>query len=226
MNGVFKKLILIIPLLFTIPLSSQDLNENDWGSWVVLYGANKISNSFNLITEFRLHNYEVFKDLDNRFIRTGLNYQIDHGVSVTAGYIHQYSETIDNTSVSENRPYEEITFNNKFRKLSISHRYRIEHRWINRDGSTDFSNRMRYRLMISYPLFDKFYGKFFDEVFINIQKPIFNQNRLHVGLGYAFEPKLKLELGYLKNHFSSANYDILRIGILFNTDLRKKPIAD
>ena len=226
MNGVLKNLILITLLLFTIPLSSQDLNENDWGSWVVLYGTNKISKSFNIITEFRLHNYEVFKDLDNRFIRTGLNYQIDPGVSVTAGYIYQYSETNDNTSVSENRAYEEITLKNKIRKLSIAHRYRIEHRWINKNGNTDFSNRMRYRLMFSYPLFDKFYGKFFDEVFINLQEPIFNQNRLHLGLGYAFDPHLKLEIGYLKNHFSSTNYDILRIGVSFNTDLSKKPIAD
>ena len=226
MNAVLKKVILIIPLLFTFSLSSQDLNENDWGSWVMLYGNNKISNSFNVITEFRLHNYEVFKDLDNQFIRTGLNYQIASGVSITTGYIHQYSETIDNTSVSENRPYEEITLKNKIKKLSISHRYRIEHRWINRNGSTDFSNRMRYRLMLSHPLFDKFYVKFFDEIFINLQEPIFNQNRLHVGLGYTFDPNFKLELGYLKNHFSSINYDILRIGILFNTDLRKKPISD
>lgn len=226
MKGVLKKLMLLIPLLFTIPLRSQDLNENDWGSWVMLYGTHKISNSFNLITEFRLHNYEVFKDLDNQFIRTGLNYQINPEVSVTAGYIHQYSETIENTRVSENRPYEEITLKNKIRKLSIAHRYRIEHRWINKNGSTDFSNRMRYRLMISYPLFDKFYGVFFDEVFINLQEPIYNQNRLHLGFGYAFYPNLKLELGYLKNHFALTNYDILRIGVLFNTDLRKKPIAD
>ncbi len=221
-----KKVILLISLLFTIPSSSQDLNENEWGSWVMLYGTNKISNSFNVITEFRLHHYEVFKDLDNQFIRTGLNYQIASGVSVTAGYIHQYSETIDNASVSENRPYEEIALKNKFKKLSISHRYRIEHRWINRNGSTDFSNRMRYRLMLSHPLSEKFYAKFFEEVFINLQEPIFNHNRLHIGLGYTFQSNLKLELGYLKNHFSSINYDILRIGILFNTDLRKKPISD
>ena len=226
MNGFLKKLILIIPLLFTFPLSAQDLNESDWGSWVMLYGTHKISKSFNVITEIRLHNYEVFKVLDNRFIRTGLSYQIVNGVSVTAGYIHQYSETIDNTSISENRSYEEITFKNKIKKLSISHRYRLENRWINRNGNTDFSNRMRYRLMISHPLFDKFYGIFFNEVFINLQEPIFNQNRLHLGLGYTFDPNLKLELGYLKNHFSSTNFDILRIGILFNTDLSKKPMAD
>ncbi len=221
-----KRVFLFISLLFSILVCSQDLNENDWGSWIMLYGTNKISNDFDIITEFRLHHYKVFEDLDNQFIRTGLNYQIASGVAVTAGYIHQYSETIENTEVSENRPYEEITLKNKIKKLSISHRYRIEHRWINRNGSTDFSNRMRYRLMLSLPLFDKFYAKFFDEVFINLQEPIFNQNRLHIGLGYTFDPNFKLELGYLKNHFSSINYDILRIGILFNTDLRKKPITD
>ncbi len=226
MNCVLKKLILIIPLLFTIPLSSQDLNENDWGSWVMLYGTNKISNSFDVITEFRLHNYEVFKDLDNQFIRTGLNYRIDSGLSATAGYIYQYSETRSDANVSENRLYEEITLKNKYKKLSISHRYRIEHRWINWNGNTDFSNRMRYRLMLSHPLFGKFYVKVFDELFINLQEPIFNQNRLHLGLGYTFAPNLKLELGYLKNHFSSINFDILRIGIVFNTDLRKRPTSD
>ena len=221
-----KRVILFISLLFALSASSQNTNENDWDSWIMLYGTHKISNSFNLITEIRLHDYGVFKVLDNRFIRTGLSYQIVTGVSITAGYIHQYSETIDNTSISENRSYEEITFKNKIKKLSLSHRYRLENRWINRNGNTDFSNRMRYRLMISHPLFDKFYVKFFDEIFINFQKPLFNQNRLHLGLGYVFDPKLKLELGYLKNHFSSTNFDILRIGILFRTDLSKKPMAD
>jgi long-subunit fatty acid transport protein len=218
MNRAF----LLISLLFAISLNSQSTNENDWGSWIMLYGTNKISNDFDVITEFRLHDYEVFYDLDNAFIRTGLNYRIDPGLSVTAGYIHQYSETRSDFSDSENRLYEEITFKNNFRKLGIAHRYRIEHRWINKMGDTDFSNRMRYRLQLSHPLFNKFYVMVFDEVFINLQESIFNQNRLHMGIGYVFGPSFKLELGYLKNHFSSTNYDLLRIGILFNTDLSKK----
>ncbi|MBD0849298.1 DUF2490 domain-containing protein [Maribacter arenosus] len=216
------RVILIISLLFVIPLNSQVPIENEWGSWIMLYGTNKISDDFDIITEFRLHDYEVFKDLDNQFVRTGLNYRIDPGLSVTAGYIHQYSKTKSNISFSENRVYEEITLKNKFRNLSISHRYRIEHRWINKMGSTDFSNRMRYRLQLSHPLIDKFYVMVFDEIFINLQESIFNQNRLQMGIGYSFGPRFKLELGYLKNHFSSTNYDLLRIGISFDTDLRKK----
>ena len=226
MKGALKKLILIIPLLFIVQLSSQDINENDWGSWVMLYGTNKISNSLDVITEFRLHHYEIFKDLDNQFIRLGLNYELTPGISITGGYIHQYSQTRDNINVSENRPYEEITLKNKFNKFKIAHRYRIEHRWINKLGSTDFKHRLRYRFQISHPLSERFYLMAMNELFLNFQDPPFNQNRLQMGLGYVFFPDLKIELGYLKNHFSSINFDILRIGILFNTDLSKKPMAD
>jgi hypothetical protein len=96
----------------------------------MLYGINKISNSFDVITEVRVYHYEVFKDLDNQFIRLGLYYELSPGIFITAGYIHQYSQTQDNIDVSENRPHEEITFKNKFKKFRIAHRYRIEHQWI------------------------------------------------------------------------------------------------
>ncbi len=38
----------------------------------------------------------------------GLNYELTDGISVTAGYIHQYSQTRDNINVSENRPYKKL----------------------------------------------------------------------------------------------------------------------
>jgi len=221
-----KNIILLFSLFIAIPLSSQNLNENDWGSWIMIYGTNKISKSFNVITELRLHNYGVLTDLDNQFIRIGLDYELTPGISVTAGYIHQYSQTRDNINVSENRPYEEITLKNKFKKFKIAHRYRIEHQWINILGSTKFNNRFRYRFRISHPLSEHFYLMAMNELFLNFQDPIFNQNRLQIGLGYAFYPNLKLELGYLKNHFNATNFDILRIGIIFNTDLRKQSKSD
>ncbi|MBT8300802.1 MAG: DUF2490 domain-containing protein [Maribacter sp.] len=221
-----RKVILFTTLLFAIQLNAQDLNEEDWGSWIMLYGTNKISNGLDVITEFRLHHYKLFKDLDNQFIRLGLTYELTPGISVTAGYIHQYSQTRNKINISENRPYEEITLKNKFKKFKIAHRYRLEHQWINILGSTKFNNRFRYRFRITHPLSEHYYLMAMNELFLNFQDPIFNQNRLQMGLGYAFDPNLKLELGYLKNHFNAANFDILRIGIIFNTDLRKQPKSD
>lgn len=217
-----KKALLLISLLLAITTNSQNTNENNWGSWIMLYGTHKIADDFKVITEFRVHHYELFDDLDNQFIRTGLDYQLTPGVSLTAGYIHQFSETLDDINVSENRPYEEITFKNKFKRFKIAHRYRIEHRWINKMGNTNFKHRLRYRFQISHPLSERFYLMAMNELFLNLKESVFNQNRLQMGLGYVFNPDLKIELGYLKNQFSDSDIDVLRIGILFNTDLRKK----
>lgn len=217
-----KKALLLISLLLAITTNSQNTNEDNWGSWIMLYGTHKIADDFKVITEFRVHHYELFDDLDNQFIRTGLDYQLTPGVSLTAGYIHQYSETLDDINVSENRPYEEITFKNKLKKFKIAHRYRIEHRWINKMGNTNFKHRLRYRFQISHPLSERFYLMAMNELFLNLKESVFNQNRLQMGLGYVFNPDLKIELGYLKNQFSDSDIDVLRIGILFNTDLRKK----
>jgi len=221
-----KRALLLISLFLTITTNSQNTNEDDWASWIMLYGTNRISKDFKVITEFRVHHYELFNELDNQFIRTGLDYQLTPGVSITAGYIHQYSQTRSDINVSENRPYEEITFKNKINKFKIAHRYRIEHRWINKQGNTDFKHRMRYRFQISHPLSERFYLMAMNELFLNLKEPVFNQNRLQMGLGYIFNPNFKIELGYLKNHFSTSDLDVLRIGILFNTNLRKKNQTD
>ena len=215
-----KRGILLFYLLFSSILSSQ--SKDEWGSWIMLYGDNEISKNLDIVTEFRLHHYEIFDVLDNQFYKIGLGYRITPEVSVGAGYVHHYSETRTSISTSENRPYEEIGLKRKIKKLSISNRYRLEHRWINNDGVTDFINRMRYRLQVTHPLGANFYIKVFDEVFLNLEQTIFNQNRLHGGIGYTFSPDFKVELGYVKNHFNTHMDDILRIGILFKTHLRKK----
>ncbi len=214
--------ILFVALVFFIHFNcwSQKDKENCLGTWMVIYGTNKISNQFNIITEGRLHDYNLLTELDNQFIRVGLNFELGTRASLTGGYVHQYSETLSSTHVSENRLYEEVTLKNK--KLGISHRYRIEHRWINKLGNTNLFHRFRYRIQFIRLFYKDIYLKFFDEFFINLQDPLFNQNRLHLGIGYAFTQNFKLEMGYLKNHFSSINYNRLRLGIVFNTDLRGK----
>ncbi|WP_273275155.1 DUF2490 domain-containing protein [Maribacter polysiphoniae] len=217
-----KRGLLLLSLLFSSLLSSQNTTEDKWGTWIMLYGDNKISENLDIVTEFRLHHYEIFDVLDNQFYKIGLGYRVTPNISVGAGYVHHYSETRTNISVSENRPYEEICLNRKIKKLSVSHRYRIEHRWINKDGVTDFVNRMRYRLQLIHPISGKFYIKVFDEIFLNLQEDVFNQNRLHTGIGYQINPNFKVEMGYLKNHLANRADDILRIGVLFKTDLRKK----
>ena len=211
--------------LFALFSFSQETHEEELGTWLVVFGKSRLTESIDFVTELRWQNYQVFNDLDNAFIRTGLNYNVVPNLAITVGYIHQFSHTLDAHSVSENRLYEEITLKNNIKNIRVAHRYRIEHRWINRQGETQLSHRFRYRIQCTKALSEKFYVRVFDELFINLKKPSFNQNRLHFGLGYQLNPSLQLEVGYLKNHFSEIDYDRIRFGFNFKTNFVKKPNA-
>jgi len=68
---------------------------------------------------------------------------------------------------------------------------------------------------------DKWFLNVYDEVFINLQEPIFGQNRLYGAIGYTIKDNFSIQLGYLKNHFTGRNFDRLQLGVIYNTDFRK-----
>ena len=68
-----------------------------------------------------------------------------------------------------------------------------------------------------FPLFLSVY----DEIFINISDEPFNQNRLYTALGYQFNTKANVQLGYLKHHNTAAgiiqNLNRLQLAVFLNT---------
>lgn len=73
---------------------------------------------------------------------------------------------------------------------------------------------------MTLPLTDIFFLNFYDEIFINLQDSAFGQNRAYAALGVNVTEDLSMQFGYLKNHFTGANFDRLQIGVFYNTDLR------
>jgi len=70
---------------------------------------------------------------------------------------------------------------------------------------------------INYNLTSEFSLSVFDEVFLNLQRPVFSQNRLYFGMGYQATPLLNVQLGYMKNHFSNANFNRVVVTLWYNT---------
>ena len=81
---------------------------------------------------------------------------------------------------------------------------------------------MRYLLRVTYPINEQWFLTAYDELFINLQEPIFGQNRLYGAIGYNFSKNVSTQVGYLKNHFTGVNYDRFQIGFWIDTDFRKK----
>lgn len=223
MTNYSTLLITFISILLTFNTYSQKKREDlIAGSWVVIAGKNQINKKWSIPTVGILRHYGFFKHHEFDFFRTGITYTSRSKTDFTIGYGYLNGDDYetDKPGTIQHWFYQELSIPKSKTGLPLSHRYRFETRWISKANKTLVNNRLRYRLKWSHPLGKSFYATAFNEIFISFQKPTFNQNRAHIGIGYTFSKKLKVEAGYLKNHFSSTHYDRFRIGIIFKTDLK------
>lgn len=220
-----NRLPFIILLFFSLVTTAQQTGENKLGSWHMYFGTNTISDKFSVHTEGQLRYYEQAKNFNQLLLRTGLNYHIDESTIATIGYGYiatdaTFQEFSDENNNMEHRIFEQFILKNKVWKIGFEHRYRLEQRFIDFGDRNDIQHRARYRLQITLPLSDIIFLNFYDEVFINLQDEVFGQNRLYGAVGAYVTGTLSVQAGYLKNHFSTAHYDRLQIGVFYNPDLR------
>ncbi|MGB5821917.1 MAG: DUF2490 domain-containing protein [Saonia sp.] len=230
-----KKLVQLLLCSFWVTLSAQENGEDKFGAWYMYFGINKVSEKLSIHSEAQFRYYETANNFNQLLLRTGLNYHIDPNAMATVGYAYiatdptfEEMERADigflGNTIREHRIFEQFILRNKVGEFLFEHRYRLEQRFIdNVDLSvTDTQHRARYRLQVTLPLTDTFFINLYDEVFLNLQDSIFDQNRLYGALGIHITENANVQLGYLKNHFNTINFDRFQIGIFYNPDLRKK----
>jgi hypothetical protein len=212
-------------------LNAQETGTDKWGAWYMYFGTNKIADKWSVHSEAQFRYYETLGNFNQLLLRTGLNYHIDPNTMTTLGY--GYIETDPSFGESpqmgnqllEHRIFEQFILKNKVWEFLFEHRYRLEQRFLRNtdlDEKRFTEHRARYRLQVTLPLTDTYFLNFYDEIFINLQKETFGQNRLYAALGIHLTQNSSLQLGYLKNHFNTGAFDRLQVGVFFNPDLRKK----
>ncbi len=227
------KRIRVIPFIICIVLChshlmAQETGEEKLGSWFMYFGTHRISEPLSIHTEVQYRTYEFGSNFNQLLLRTGLNYHFQENAMATIGYGNipsdvTYTDFSGEKNSKEHRIYEQLAFSNHLGKVSLSHRYRLEQRFLESStGEKDTQHRMRYLLRLTYPLNQNWFLTTYDEIFINLQEPLFGQNRLYAAIGYKFNSAIALEMGYLKNHFTGINYDRFQLGIWWNTDWRNK----
>jgi len=223
-----KTLFTLIAFMFIWTLKSQETGENNFGSWFMLFAKHKVSEKFSIHSEIQYRTYEFGSNFNQLLLRAGLNYHFATNATATVGYGYiatdgTFVEMEGEENSVENRIYEEFSLNNSVGKFKFGHRYRLEQRFINNPlTGNDTQHRMRYLLRVTYPINEQWFLTAYDELFINLQEPIFGQNRLYGAIGYNFSKNVSTQVGYLKNHFTGVNYDRFQIGFWIDTDFRKK----
>ncbi|MEX0313230.1 MAG: DUF2490 domain-containing protein [Allomuricauda sp.] len=227
---VVKRLSFIALAILNLAATAQSYDEHDSGSWLEFYGDNKIHERWSIPLSGILHHHDLFEMHDFSFLRTGISYRLNPRLTVTGGIAFvnskDYDESFRSSSIQQYWLYEEFSIKNKFRRNTLSHRWRLENRWINEPNKTYFRNRIRYRLQFSRPLYGKTFVKTFNEVFFNLNGPsFFNQNRFYLGIGQILTPTFKVDVGYLKTHFTKRKYGTFRMGLAYTIDFTRKEVA-
>lgn len=239
------KFILILTTVFILTFTnvfSQKAIENQ-RVWFNYIGQYRTSNhwGYHIEASFRLDN-ELKQNVQNLF-RVGGIYYLSPNKNLTLGYslINTYSFSIEDF-FKENRVWEQFQYNKKWNntKNTISHRFRLEQRWVEDfvKKNSNYQNRFRYLNRVLFHLAnlksenEEIYAVLQDEVFLTIgdnkiNGNLFEQNRFAVGIGLNYNNNIRLELSYLNQFLNNKPNDnamnhIVSVSLIQNLTLQKQ----
>lgn len=203
--------------------------QNGTEGWFLLINRWKLNDHWQVGNELH-HRRKEFLDLNSQnIIRPWVDYIMTDEVVFSAGYSFVHTAVTEQFALNENNIWEQITLNHEMWKyLTMSHRFRLEHRWVrgknNSDehwGTPDYSSRFRYRLTAQVPISEKFYAHLFNELWINMSSVnatrlgTLDRNWIYVGVGYRIQENVAVELAYLDQwipvqSFSAPQFELNR----------------
>lgn len=221
-TGILFLLGFIMLITNTSYAQNQRLIDRNLIGWYVYNGDHQVAKKWQVHTEYQWRRIDLIRTWQQSLARLGIAYNLQEKVKVAFGYTYfttfpygDYPVAGQGVPTHEHRTYQDLQWEDTITRLSLSHRLRLEQRWLSEMSEANprqiaswaFQNRIRYQLQtqisLKGPTLDdkEFYLSFFDELFIsfgkNVQANIFNQNRLFGGVGYQLNDQFQLELGYL-----------------------------
>lgn len=220
----FRKIAIAVGIVGSTFISAQ---ESDLGAWYMYFGNNKISDKFNFHNEVQYRNFNAVGDLEQLLLRTGIGYDLtENNNNVMLGYAFILSRPFVNGEKTENiehRIFQQYITKQKFGRFNLQHRYRLEERFL----QVDFRMRFRYQIGLSLPLNNKemlpktLYASLYNEIFLNLDSPTFDRNRVYGALGYVINKNMKIEVGYMNQLQENKNRGQIQIGFYNNLPFTK-----
>jgi hypothetical protein len=221
--------ILFLLLVFNNTLKSQTVHQNT--GWLFLMNSTKLNDKWGAHFDLLVRSSDEFQNVRNLLIRPGLTYFFNGSNNLTLGYLFTQTYTPGAESITENRAWEQFIHTHKIKSINVSHRFRLEQRFIEKIAGDDvFAQRLRYfvRFLIPFQknakVFEKgLFAAVQNEVFFNVQNKdvvnntFFDQNRAYLALGYRLQKRIDIEAGYMnqavKGLSGHTNNNILQVAV-------------
>jgi len=239
-------------MLFPILLWSQNPKTKEVTTqthvWTSLNTTFKVSDRWGFIADAHARRNHFLADDSFYLLRAGVSYKANANLSLVVGYGHQWtapSKPEWHTFSNENRIYQQAVYTSKVGGVTVLQRLRNEQRWQEkiandvRTGDLRFTDRVRYLLSVTIPLFEKKTRPSLvvsDELMVQFGKEVvyntFDQNRLFLGIRQNITPKLSFDFGYMnvyQQKYSGYQYDnnhTLRLFFYYNGSVQSKPAQE
>lgn len=202
--------------------------QKQFSGWLASFNTIKTGKKTSIHADVQFRSNNNWKQIQTILLRPGINYHVNKKLTLSAGYAYIRNRKVVGDiagHIPEHRIWEQLLYNHEWKKLRISHRFRIEQRFIGKtvvlgdplsDGP-NYANRFRYFLRNILPLkkeasFSK--GPFLalqNELFLNFgdKTPVngktFDQNRFYLAIGHRLNSAFDLELGYMNQYINGRN---------------------
>lgn len=214
-----RKIVFLLALLCLITgkLFAQSSQTSVWGAW---FHTHRLSDKWGYAFDGQFRSADDVKYLRNILLRPSVAYYFNNNNILNVGYayIGTNGRTVfdEETYRPESRIFEQFTISHKAGNIALTHRFRLEQRFLGNTSIADaeindsyFSQRFRYFIRGVIPFrkdsaFTKgMYLALQNEVFVNLQNKskvndsFFHQNRAYIAIGYRLSKKVDIEAGYL-----------------------------
>ncbi len=221
-----RLLILAFSLVFYTSARAQNVTQNS--GWFMFLNSTKFNDKWGLHLDVQVRTHDSWDGVRNVLIRPGVTYYINQKSNATLGYL--YTPTLLNNgkilgglalknTLTEHRIWQQYIYNHKpWANANLTHRFRLEQRFIERQNDELFLQRLRYFVRLVQPLqqqegsFNKgVFAALQNELFFNLQNKhelngsTFDQNRAYLAVGYRFAKALDIEVGYLNQAIKGAS---------------------
>ena len=205
--------LLLAAIFITLSVNAQTQHQNT--GWLFLLNNTKISEKWGIYADVQVRSADNWENVRNVLIRPGITYYANGKNEITLGYLlnqtYTHVDGVSDNTLIEHRIWEQYVYKHKISTISVSHRFRLEQRFIERAAKDDlFAQRLRYFVRFILPLeknkqtfTNGFYAALQNELFFNVQHKdelngkLFDQNRGYVAVGYRLNKSWDMEIGYM-----------------------------
>lgn len=221
---------LISILLLVIIGQAKAQSRDSYNMWFQYLMSAKLTDKSTLTALSQYRSFDLAYDTRLFLVSAYVDYEVANEVKPAAGFmfliLDSYKSDNSKKERYEKRPFQQVTLGGNIGRTSVSHRFRVEERFIS--NPNDFIVRLRYLISLRIPFNragekEKLYGILKNELRMNVVKEDpFDSNRLTAGLGIKVGKNSAIEVAFINQLETGSTSNYGYIGYRNSFDWRKK----